>query len=157
MMSLLAPAASAATLVQAQTAVALHSQPGGQVVGVHEPKLRGESRQRAPSSYDQVAVGSCVAPETEGNSVAEDIANGHAYDKHVVEQGEYPEITTRGQFQQVIQNTIDNATEEKLLSGGRYAYWYGNDGTVVITDPGNPDGGTAFRPTGGYSYFQGLK
>ena len=99
-----------------------------------------------------------LAAEDDGVSqTAEDIANGHAYDKHVIQQGEYSEISNRQEFAQLIQNTMDNATAEKSLAGGRYAYWDANDGTVVITDPGNPDGGTVFRPTNGYGYYQGLK
>jgi hypothetical protein len=28
-----------------------------------------------------------------------------------------------------------------------------SEGTVVIRDPGAPDGGTTFRPAKGYNYF----
>jgi hypothetical protein len=54
--------ASASSLVGAQTAVGVFVQPGGLVIGVHEPILAGESRQRAPN-YDQIVVGSCVGAE----------------------------------------------------------------------------------------------
>jgi hypothetical protein len=41
--------------------------------------------------------------------------------------------------------------EPRVLSRGRTAYW--SEGTVVIRDPGAPDGGTTFRPAKGYNYF----
>jgi hypothetical protein len=91
------------------------------------------------------AAGSSLVAAEDSSSVAGDIANGHAYDKHVVQQGEYQGITSRTQFQQLIQNTLDNPTADKALSGGRHAYWNSQDGTVVITDPSNPDGGTRIQ------------
>lgn len=63
------------------------------------------------------------------------IACAHAYDKHVVQQGEFPGITSRAQFQQLIQDTIEDPTAEKSLSNDRHAYWNGNEDMVVITDP----------------------
>jgi hypothetical protein len=39
----------------------------------------------------------------------------------------------------------------RALSGARTAYW--KDGTVVIRNPKDPDGGTAFVPSDGYTYF----
>lgn len=83
----------------------------------------------------------------------EEIAGGHAFDKHVIELGEYPGITTRSQFASTIEDVVANG-ESRALSNGRTAFW--NDGTVVIRNPGAADGGTAFRPTSGYDYFLGL-
>lgn len=85
---------------------------------------------------------------------AERIANGHAFEKHVVERGEFPGIRTRAEFQQMIEDVMTNADEVRNLSGGRTAYW--KRGTVVIENPGAVDGGTVFVPTNGYAYFQGL-
>jgi hypothetical protein len=50
----------------------------------------------------------------------------------------------------MIEDAVMNG-ESRVLSGGRTAYW--SDGTVVIRNPGAPDGGTAFRPTSGHDYF----
>jgi hypothetical protein len=63
------PAASASPLVVARNAVGVIVQPAGQRVGVHEPILAGQGRIRAPG-YDQMVVGSCVAPETEAETTA---------------------------------------------------------------------------------------
>lgn len=85
--------------------------------------------------------------------IGEEIAKGHAFDKHVIDRGEFPGVTTRGQFASVIQGAVMDG-ESRALSGGRTAYW--SDGTVVIRNPGTADSGTAFRPTNGHDYFLGL-
>jgi hypothetical protein len=79
-----------------------------------------------------------------------EIAGGHAFQKHVIEKGEFPGITTQKQFASLIEDVVSNG-EMRTLSGGRTAYW--QNGTVVIRNPGAVDGGTAFRPKDGYSYF----
>jgi hypothetical protein len=101
----------------------------------------------------QVDADRLAADRANAESIGNEISQGHAFDKHVVERGEFPGVTTREQFAGVIGDTVTNG-ESRALSGGRTAYW--SDGTVVIRDPGTADGGTAFRPTSGYDYFQGL-
>ena len=83
----------------------------------------------------------------------EEIAGGHAFVKHVVENGEFPGVQTRVQFASIIEDTVLNG-EKRTLSGGRTAFW--DNGTVVIRTPKAMDGGTAFRPVDGYDYFLGL-
>ncbi len=83
----------------------------------------------------------------------EEIAGGHAFDKHVVQRGEFPGVTTRAGFASTIEDVVMNG-EMRVLSNGRTAFW--NDSVVVIRNPGALDGGTAFRPTDGYDYFLGL-
>jgi hypothetical protein len=85
--------------------------------------------------------------------IGDEISGGHAFDKHVIEQGEFPGVTTRRQFADMIEDAVMNG-ESRVLSGERTAYW--SEGTVVIRNPDAPDGGTAFRPTNGYDYFLGL-
>lgn len=41
----------------------------------------------------------------------------------------------------------------RLLSNGRAAFWDNATGTVVTRNPSAVDGGTAFRPAAGRSYF----
>ena len=88
---------------------------------------------------------------------AEEIAGGHAFDKHVIHQGQFPGVTTSPQFATEIENVINNASEVRPLSNGRTAYWDSSSGTVVIRNPGAVDGGTAFKPTQGKTYFDNLK
>jgi hypothetical protein len=83
----------------------------------------------------------------------EEISGGHAFQKHVIDQSEFPGITTRPQFASHIEEVVLNG-ETRTLGGGRTAYR--SNGTVVIRNPNAVDGGTAFRPTSGYDYFLNL-
>jgi hypothetical protein len=56
----------------------------------------------------------------------------------------------------IIDGTILNPDDSKELPKNRSAYWNDEEGIVVITDPDNPDGGTAFRPDDGKVYFDRL-
>ncbi len=90
--------------------------------------------------------------------VAEEIANGHAYGKHVVQQGEFPNIANRAEFAAEIESFLESPdTISRDLSGGRSAFWNPTRGTVLIRNPGASDGGTYFRPTAGVTYFRGLR
>jgi hypothetical protein len=86
---------------------------------------------------------------------AEEIAGGHAFAKHVVQGGQFPGVRTPGQFAEVIEGVIGNASHVRSLSGGRTAFW--REGVVVIRNPTAVDGGTAFVPSTGFQYFQGLR
>lgn len=50
-----------------------------------------------------------------------EIANGHAFEKHVIEQNEFVDlgIKTKEQLAQRIENIVKNPTSLKELSGGR--------------------------------------
>ncbi|MFQ3632175.1 hypothetical protein [Roseiflexus sp.] len=98
-------------------------------------------------------------------NTAHAIANGHAYNKHVVTQREFPEITNNpafanriedmiSAFATRIEDIINNPEEHKALSNGRHAFWKNN--TVVIYNPNAADKGTCFKPTGGKSYYDEL-
>lgn len=104
---------------------------------------RGEAQTQAREAADRAYA----------KEIGEEISKGHAFDKHVIKQGEFPGVTTRGQFARVIEDVVMMG-EFRALSGGRTAFW--SDGTVVIRHPDAPDGGTAFRPRGGHDYFLGL-
>jgi RHS repeat-associated protein len=84
---------------------------------------------------------------------ATQIANGHSWTKH---QGEFPGWD-KGKFESTVGDTMQNPDEVKSLSNNRTAYWNSKENMVVIKDPANADGGTAFRPTNGKAYFDGLK
>jgi RHS repeat-associated protein len=82
---------------------------------------------------------------------AESISNGHAFEKHVVERGEFPGVRTRAEFAEVIDDVMMNPQQVRNLSNGRTAYW--KNGVVVIKNPAAGDLGTAFVPKDGVSYF----
>jgi len=89
---------------------------------------------------------------------ASEIANGHAFGKHVVEQNEFgATIKTQQQFAEKIESILNSPSATKQLSRGRSAYWDDSSGTVVIRDPKSSDGGTAFRPTNGKAYFNNFR
>jgi hypothetical protein len=85
-----------------------------------------------------------------GASTGQQIAAGHAGTKH---GGDFAGQNMGG----VIDGIIQNPSESKCLNNGRKAYWDSNSGTVVITDPSSPDGGTAFKPKNGKPYYNGLQ
>jgi len=89
-------------------------------------------------------------------SEARAIASGHAFSKH---GGEFADIgiNTQEQFAKHIDRVMRNPTATRNLERGRVAYWDAESGTVVIHDPNSADGGTAFIPTRGVDYFNGLK
>ena len=78
---------------------------------------------------------------------SQEIANGHAFDKHVLQWGEFNSlnIRTRAQFQQHVENVINNSKDVRYYSDGRVAYLDSNTRTVVIRNPGKGES-TAFRP-----------
>ena len=118
------------------------------------PQMRAEMQ--LPSATERIEAhrqARLAADMTYARLIGDEISGGHAFDKHVIERGEFPGVTTRRQFADMIEDAVVNG-ESRVLNGGRTAYW--SDGTVVIHNPGAADGGTAFRPANGYDYFLGL-
>jgi len=115
------------------------------------PQVRAEMQ--LPSAAERIEAhrhARVAADKAYAKPIADEISSGHAFDKHVVERGEFPGITTRKQFANLIEDAVMNG-ESRVLSRSRTAYW--SEGTVVIRDPSTPDGGTTFRPAKGYDYF----
>ncbi len=81
------------------------------------------------------------------------IGSGHAFEKHVIQGGEFEGITTVEEFTAHIDEVVNNPTATKSLRDGRTGYWYEPSGTVVVHDPNSVDGGSAFRPDTGVDYF----
>ena len=91
---------------------------------------------------------------THSDMTAEKIARGHAYQKHVIERGEFPEIKSPSEFEALIVDVMKNPESIRVLPRDRVAYWKGD--VLVIVDPNRLDWGTAFRPTPGRRYFDEL-
>lgn len=89
------------------------------------------------------------------------IARGHAFVKHVLENGEFQGlgIRTVKQLAKFVDDIVENAVgaNVRALSRGRTAFWSEETGTVVIRDLRSKDMGTVFRPKGGRAYFDGLR
>ena|SRR2546422_8611975 len=91
------------------------------------------------------------------STLARKIAEGHAFEKHVRNEGQFPGILTQEQFATAIQRIMDNPSASKRLARDRTAYWDDTIGTIVICDPHTADGGTAFKPRAGRSYYENLR
>jgi filamentous hemagglutinin len=132
---------------------------GGGSGGASDKPVNGDPNDPVTGGLDKLTVQNTppVRRAPADPNLARKIADGHSYDKHVIKQKEYPGVTSKPQFQKVVQETIDNPSAEKPLKNGRYGWWNDSSGTVVIYDPNSPDGGTAFRPTAGKSYYDNLK
>jgi RHS repeat-associated protein len=102
-------------------------------------------------------IGAVVPLVGEYGHAAAQIASGHAYQKHVIDQGEFGNIT-RSDFAKHIQKVMQGAkgANKRSLKRDRTAYWDDASGTVVIRDPHSVDGGTALRPKDGRAYFEDL-
>jgi filamentous hemagglutinin len=86
-------------------------------------------------------------------NTASQIASGHGWAKH---QGEFPGWD-QGKYEDTVRETMQQPDEVRTLSNNRTAYWNAKENMVVIENPADPDGGTAFRPMNGKAYFDELK
>jgi hypothetical protein len=97
--------------------------------------------------------------DREIRDLAEKIAKGHSWDKHVIKKDEYPEIKTKENFSRHIKDVMEAPTEFHDRVDGenfpRNREIYGDEksGTVVIYDPVRKDLGTAFRPRDGVRQY----
>jgi hypothetical protein len=89
--------------------------------------------------------------------IAKAVANGHSYEKHVVDEKLFPEVKNRDDFVDVIANVLANPTHHRKLENDREAYYDKPSNTIVIYNPHARDKGTCFRPSAGLKYFERLK
>jgi len=85
---------------------------------------------------------------------AEQIVKGHAFDKHLLSQGEFGGISirTHAQLQSHVEMVLTNpATETYVLGitekGPRIRYVHRESHTVIVHNPAAPDRGTVFQPS----------
>jgi filamentous hemagglutinin len=90
--------------------------------------------------------------------ISEQISKGHAFEKHVLHQGEFPQwIRTKSQLRNHIEKVMsDKNSITKKLSQSRTAYVHESTGTVVIHNPKAIDGGTVFQPESLKEYMKVL-
>jgi filamentous hemagglutinin len=88
-------------------------------------------------------------------TLSEKIANGHAYDKHVLKQGEFRGLVrNKDDLAKHTEMVLNNPSEVKKLVRNRTGYWHHETETIVIHDPTTYDAGTVFQPKIGYEYFE---
>jgi RHS repeat-associated protein len=89
--------------------------------------------------------------------IGEEISAGHAFTKHVNEWKKLG-IFDRGALARHIEGVVGAAsTSFQQLARGRSAYYDDASNTLIIRNPRDPDGGTAFRPVTGRGYFDELE
>jgi len=127
-----------------------------EVLGTRNPGHEGTI---AAAKSNSGAESLANAARLKAQLVGQEIAGGHAFEKHVIMQGEFRGlgIRTRDQFASHIESVVANPTASRQLNGGRTAYWDEASRTVVIRNPKAADGGTAFQPVGGRAYYDNLK
>lgn len=87
--------------------------------------------------------------------VADSISKGHAYDKHVVQRGEFNGmVNNRTEFKQHIESVINKPSNVRSLENGRTAYLQKSTNTIVIKNPQARDYGTAYRPSSVYHNYK---
>jgi pyocin large subunit-like protein len=89
--------------------------------------------------------------------IAKAMSEGHAYDKHVVEEKLFPEVKNKDDFAKQIAKVLANPSHHKKLENDREAYFDCKSNTIVIYNPHARDKGTCFRPRAGLRYFENLK
>jgi hypothetical protein len=89
--------------------------------------------------------------------IAKAMATGHAYEKHVVQEKLFPEVSSRDEFVALIAKVLANPTHHRQLENDREAYFDRKSNTIVIYNPHARDKGTCFRPHAGLRYYEGLK
>ena len=86
-------------------------------------------------------------------TIAKRIANGHAFEKHVLKGNEFPKIKAKQDLAKLIEKILEKPGEVKSLADGRFAFWDEASKTVLIINPKTIDGGTIFVPKKGKTYF----
>ena len=84
-------------------------------------------------------------PPTPTDQRLRTIVDHHAFDKHVVTQGEFPGIRTKDQFVAMTRESIQRSSHFGDQSGT--TWWYDKSQNILIFDTPPPHAGTVFRPT----------
>ncbi len=95
---------------------------------------------------------SATGPLLNSQLAAQEVANGHAFIKHVVEGGEFAAlgVRTRAQFQTFVETVINRATDVRYaVDGTRYVVDHSTRTIVIIGRRGES---TAFRPDFGVGW-----
>ncbi len=88
--------------------------------------------------------------------IAECIANGHAWDDHVIDDNHYPDFnfSSKPEFSRfILEVMLDKNSFFKIGNRQRFAWWSDKHQTIVIYDSNRSDCGTTFRPDEGKRYF----
>jgi len=62
----------------------------------------------------------------------------HAYDKHVIEQGEFPEIGSQVELQTLAQR-VTETERAQIAPNGQAVFYQPSSNTLVIINPASPE------------------
>jgi pyocin large subunit-like protein len=96
-------------------------------------------------------------PTAAQKKIAKAIGNGHAYEKHVIEEKLFPEVKSEKEFIELIAKVLANPTHHRELENKREAFYDNKSNTIIIYNPRAKDNGTCFRPRAGLKYYENLK
>ena len=111
----------------------------------------------ASSGGDKKKEAKLKEPTAAQKKIARAIGTGHAYEKHVVEEKQFPEVKSEDDFVELIGKILANPTHHRELENDREAYFDKKSNTIVIYNPRARDKGTCFRPRAGLKYYENLK
>ncbi|MEB0109677.1 hypothetical protein [Pseudomonas sp. MH9.3] len=79
--------------------------------------------------------------------LAEEVANGHTFEKHVVERQEFADlgISTKSQFQSFVEKIVSNPEIERRQSIDGTTYYLDNSTKTIVISAQRGEA-TAFRP-----------
>jgi filamentous hemagglutinin len=96
-------------------------------------------------------------PTATQKKIAKSIANGHSYEKHVVDEKQFPDVKSVDDFADLIGKVLANPTHHRDLESDREAYYDSKSNIIVIYNPRAKDKGTCFRPNARLKYYENLK
>ena len=88
------------------------------------------------------------------DEIAHAIVNGHAREKHEDEFGGDPGSPL---MEAEVNDTMRHPTAIRKFPNGKTAYYNKEENIVVVVNPKDSDGGSAYRPPEGYQYFKNMK
>ena len=77
----------------------------------------------------------------------------HAYQEHVLDRGEFPEIGGEAELQLLAQNVMKTSKPE-IAANGQTLFYQSSTNTLVIVNPRDPELSTMFRPTSRRRYVE---
>jgi len=121
-------------------------------INIFQPKAPGGVPNAGAGKADLVQY-----QKMKGQLLGEEVSQGHAFDKHVLQEGQFKEIDirTRAQFAEHAESVFSSPSEIRYYTDGRTVYLQESTGTVLIKNPVSGES-TMFQPDHWDAYLQKL-